>query len=132
MKSSRLLLAVVTLVFLFTLAVSTATAGTSGNGWSQSQRPDLRYLVTLVDAATGTIQVEFMRDKTIKTYKIDANTRIKVGDYMGTIDQIKVGMQVRKNFIRLGQTLSAILVNQADPAPAPPPPPKNSPSGTGQ
>ena len=132
MKSSRLLLAVVTLVFLFTLAVSTATAGTSGNGWSQSQRPDLRYLVTLVDAATGTIQVEFMRDKTIKTYKIDANTRIKVGDYMGTIDQIKVGMQVRKDFMREGQTLAAIVVNQADPAPAPPPPPKNSTPGTGQ
>jgi hypothetical protein len=122
MKSSRLLFAVTTLAlaFLFILAVSTATAGTTGNGWSQRAAVDLRYLVTSVDATNGTIQVEFMRDKTIQTYKIDANTRIRVGDNMGTIDQIKVGMQVRKNFMREGQTLAAIIVNQADPAPAPP------------
>jgi hypothetical protein len=124
MKSSRLLFAVTTLAlaFLSTLAVSTATAGTTGNGWSQSQGPDLRYLVTSVDATTDTFQVEFMRDKTTQTYKIDANTKIRVGDNLGTIDQIKVGMQVRKYFLREGQTLAAILVNQADP---PPPPPTN-------
>jgi hypothetical protein len=129
MKSSRLLFAVATLALLFTLTVTTATAGTTGNGWSQRRQIDLRYLVTSVDATTGTIQVEFMRDKTIQTYKMDANTRIRVGDNLGTIDQIKVGMQVRKNFMRQGQTLAAIIVNQADPAPVDPPPPKNITSG---
>jgi hypothetical protein len=132
MKSARLLFALTTLAFLFILAVSAATAGTTGNGWSQSQNPDLRYLVTSVDAPTGTIQVEFMRDKTIQTYKINANTKIRVGDNMGTIDQIKVGMQVRKYFLREGQTLAAIVVNQADLPPAPPPPPRNVTPGTGQ
>jgi len=132
MKTSRLLLAVATLAFLFTLAVSTVTAGTTGNGWSQRPVVDLRYLITSVDAAAGTIQVEFMRDKTIQTYKIDANTKIRVGDNMGTIDQIKVGMQVRKNFMRTGQTLAAIVVNQADPAPVQPPAPKNQTPVTGQ
>ena len=133
MKSSRLLLAVTTLAFLFTVAVSTATAGTTGNGWSQRTEVDLRYLVTSVDATTGTIQVEFMRDKTTVTYKIDANTKIRVGDTMGTVDQIKVGMQVRKYFLKAGETpggegqiLGAILVNQADP------PPKIVTPGAGQ
>jgi len=132
MKTSRLLLAVTTLAFLFTLSVSTATAGTTGNGWSQRQNPDLRYLITSVDATTNTIQVEFMRDKTTVAYKIDANTRIRVGDNMGTFDQIKVGMQVRKYFLKAdqtpggeGQILGAIVVNQADPPPAQPPPPTN-------
>jgi hypothetical protein len=132
MKLSRLLLAVATLAFLFTLAVSTAIAGTTGNGWTQRAEIDLRYLITSVDATTGTIQVEFMRDKTTVTYKIDANTKIRVGDNMGTIDQIKVGMQVRNYFLKAGQTpggegqiLGAIVVNQADPAPVQPPPPTN-------
>jgi hypothetical protein len=120
MKSSRLLLAVAIFVFLFTLANSTATAGTTGDGLTQTQGPDLRYLVTSVDATDGTIQVEFMRDKTTQTYKIDAATKIRVGDTMGTIDQIKVGMQVRNKFMGAGQTLAAIVVNKADPAPAPP------------
>jgi hypothetical protein len=132
MKSSRHLITVATWAFLFALVVATATAGTSGNGWSQSQRPDLRYLVTSVDATTGTVQVEFMRDKTTQTYKIDANTRIKVGDYMGTFDQIKVGMQFRKYAVREGQTLAALVVDKADPAPVQPPPPKNSTPGTAQ
>lgn len=125
MKSSRLLLTVTALFLLFNFAVSTAAAGTTGNGWSQSQTPDLRYLITSVDAATSTIQVEFMRDKTIQTYKIDANTKIRVGNTMGTIDQIKVGMQVRKYFLRAGQTLAAMVVDQADPPPVQPPPPAN-------
>ena len=127
MKSSRLLLAVTTLIFLFTLAVSTATAGTTGNGWSQPQWPDLRYLITSVDATTNIIQVEFMRDKTIQTYQIDANTRIRVGDNMGTVDQIKVGMQVLKYFLKAGQPpggegqiLAAIVVDKANPPPAQP------------
>jgi hypothetical protein len=118
MKSFQLFLAVATLALLSALAGLTATAGTTGNGWSQRAEVDLRYLITSVDAATGTIQVEFMRDKTTKTYKIDANTKIRVGDNMGTIDQIKVGMQVRKSFTRAGQTLGAIVVDKADPAPA--------------
>jgi len=132
MKPTRLLLTVTTLAFLFALAVSTATAGTTGNGWSQSAEVDLRYLITSVDATNGTIQVEFMRDKTIQTYKIDANTRVRVGDNMGTIDQIKVGMQVRKYFIRAGQTLAAIVVGPADPPPAVPPPPKSVTPGPAQ
>ena len=122
MKSSRLLFAVTTLAFLFTLIVSVATAGTAGNGWSQRREVDLRYLITSVDATTETIQVEFMRDKTIQTYKIDANTRIKVGNNMGTFDQIKVGMQFRNYAVREGQTLAAIVVDKADSAPVEPPP----------
>jgi hypothetical protein len=127
MKSSRLLLAVTTLAFtfLFTVAVSTTTAGTTGNGWSQTPTVDLRYLITSVDAATGTIQVEFMRDKTFQTYKTNPNTKINVNGNLGPFDRIKVGMQVRKYFIREGQTLAAIVVDRADLSPAQPPPPTN-------
>jgi hypothetical protein len=119
MKSSRLLLAVTTLFFLFTLAVSTATAGTMGNGAAQRQR----LVIESIDVTAGTVEFKSMVDNTIHTYKIDATTRISIVNNKGTIDQIKVGMKVFNYTVRggqtpaEGQTLAFIGVSPAAPVP---------------
>lgn len=119
MKSSRLLLAVITLAFLFTLAVSTATAGSMGNGAAQRQK----LVIESINATTGMVEFKSGVDQTIHTYKIDATTRVFVGTTKGTIDQIKVGQKV-ENYKAAGgqppQILGFLMVSQAAPAPAPP------------
>jgi len=122
MKSSRLLLAVTTLAFLFTLAVSIATAGSMGNGAAQRQK----LVIESIDVTTGTVEFKSGVDNTIHTYKIDATTRVSIVNNKGTIDQIKVGMKVFNYTVRggqtpgEGQTLAFIGVSPAAPAPVPP------------
>lgn len=128
MKSSRLLLAAATLAFLFILAVSTATAGTMGNGAAQRQK----LVIESIDVTTGTVEFKSMVDNTIHAYKIDATTRISVVNTKGTIDQIKVGMKVFNYRVGGGQTLAFIGVSPAAPLPAPPPAPTNITPATGQ
>jgi hypothetical protein len=130
MKSSRLLLAITVLAFLFTLAVSTATAGSAGGysdrsgGAPSPAQPavDHRILVQSFDVTTGAIVVENMSDKTLHTYKINAATRISVGRSKGTIDQIKAGQSVfiRGNGGQPPETVFAITVFEAAPMPVPP------------
>jgi hypothetical protein len=121
MKSSRLLLAA-TLVFLFILAVSIATAGTMGNGAAQRQR----LVIESIDVTAGTIEFKSMVDQSIHTYKIDAATRVSIVNRKGTIDQIKAGMKVFNYTVKggqtpvEGQTLAFIGVSPAAPMPAPP------------
>ena len=120
MKSSRLLLAVTALAFLFILAVSTATAGSMGNGAAQRQK----LVIESIDATAGTIQFKSMVDNTVHTYKIDATTRISIVNKKGTIDQIKIGMKVFNYTVKggqtpvEGQTLTFIGVSPAAPLPA--------------
>jgi hypothetical protein len=136
MKSSRLLFAVTTLAltFSFTLLVSTATAGTAGNGWAQRNK----LVIESVDMTTGTVEIKSMVDNTIHTYKIDATTRIIVGNTKGTIDQIKTGMKVSRCNVsggqmpEEGQALAFIGVYPAAPLPVPPPAPANITPGAGQ
>jgi hypothetical protein len=122
MKSSRLLLAVTTLAFLFTLAVSTATAGSMGNGAAQRQR----LVIESIDATTGTVEFKSMVDNSIHTYKIDTTTRVSIVNSKGTIDQIKMGMKVFNYTVKggqkpvEGQTLAFIGVSPATPVPVPP------------
>ena len=122
MKSSRLLLAVVTLVFLFTLAVSIVIAGSMGNGAAQRQK----LVIESIDVTTGAVEFKSMVDNTIHTYKIDETTRINVVNKKGTIDQIQAGMKVFNYTVKggqppvEGQTLAFIGVSPAAPAPAPP------------
>jgi len=122
MKSSRLLLAIATLAFLFTLAVSTATAGSMGNGAAQRQK----LVVESVDVTAGTVELKSGVDNSIHTYKIDATTRVTIVNRKGTIDQIKVGMKVFNYTVKggqtpvEGQTLTFIGVSPAAPAPVPP------------
>jgi hypothetical protein len=123
MKSSRPLFAVTTLAlaFLFTLAVSTAIAGTMGNGAAQRQR----LVIESIDAATGTVEFKSMVDNTIHTYTLDATTRVTIGNAKGTIDQIKVGQKVENYALRSGQppqTLNFIMVSRAVPVPVAPTP----------
>jgi hypothetical protein len=112
MKLSRLLFAVTALAFLFILAVSTATAGSMGNGAAQRQR----LVIESIDATAGTVEFKSMVDNSIHTYKIDATT----------IDQIKVGQKVFNYTVKggqtpvEGQTLSFIGVSPAVPLPASP------------
>jgi Cu/Ag efflux protein CusF len=117
MKSPRLLLAVTILVFLFTLAVPTATAGTMGNGAAQRQK----LVIESIDVTTGTVEFKSGVDNSIHTYKIDATTRVSVVNNKGTIDQIKVGMKVFSYTVKggqtpvEGQTLAFIGVSPANP-----------------
>jgi hypothetical protein len=122
MKTFRLLLAVTTLAFFFTLAVSTATAGSMGNGAAQRQK----LVIESIDVTTGTVEFKSMVDQTTHTYKIDADTHISVGNKKGTMDQIKVGMKVFNYVPRggqtpgEGQTLAFIGVSPAAPTLVPP------------
>ena len=120
MKSPRLLLAVAFLAvtFLFTLAVSTVTAGSMGNGAAQRQK----LVIESFDVTTGTVEFKSRVDNSVHTYKIDATTRITVGTTKGTIDQIKVGQKVENYKAGSGQppqTLEMIMVSQAVAAPVP-------------
>ncbi len=130
MKPSRLLFAVIASSFLFTLAVSTAIAGSSGNGWFQRRMLGKRVLITAVDANAGAIEIEIMPDKVIRSYKIGTSTGIVSipSPTKHTIDQIKVGMQVfsassldgrfdESGLWASGCTLTTIVVGQARPAP---------------
>jgi len=119
MKSSRLLSAFATLAFLFTLAVSTASAGSMGNGAAQRQK----LVIDSVDATTGTIEFKSMVDNSVHTYKIDATSRITVVNKKGTIDQLKVGQKVANYAAKEGQppqTLTMLWVSPAVQAPANP------------
>jgi len=126
MNPSRLLPTVATLAFLFTLAVSTATAG-SGGGYSDrtgqngGAPPPVsgKMSIEAIDAAAGTVVIR-VRDQTLHTYKIDAHTRILIGTSKVTIDQIKPGKEVR-NYVEargVGQTLAYLELFPEPLAPA--------------
>ena len=112
MKPSRPLLGVATLalIFLFSLAIPTAIAGSMANGAAQRQK----LVIDSIDGSSGTVVFKSMVDLTTHTYKIDATTRISVTGKKGTIDEIKPGMKV-VNFTAPGegQTLEMIMVYQA-------------------
>jgi len=115
MKPSRLLLAVtpLALALLFTFAVPTAIAGTTKGPAAD----DPRILIKSVDATAGTVEFEYMTNKTTHVYKIDGGSTVKVNDASGTITDIKPGMQVRDSAERDSDTLDSISVSAADPAP---------------
>jgi len=117
MKSSRLFSAVAAVAILFTLAVSTAVAGSMGNGAAQR----MKLVVESIDTTAGTIEFKSMVDNSEHTYKIDATTRISIVNKKGTIDQIKVGQKVENYALSGGQppeTLKMLIVSQAAPPPA--------------
>lgn len=118
MKSSRLLLAVLALAFLFPLTVSTATAGSMRNGAIQR----LRLVVESIDATGGTVAFKSQIDQSLHTYKVDGSTHVVIGMTRGTIDQVKAGMRVY-NYAgaggqppKEGDTLTVLGVNPATPA----------------
>jgi len=117
MNTSRLLLAVTTLIFFAALAISPLNAG---NGAAQREK----LVVDSVDVTGGIIVLKSMVDNSIQTYKIDATTHIILGHTKGSIDQITVGLKVAN--LRAGagappQTLQTLLLYPATPTPAPPP-----------
>src|SRR5450631_1941161 len=99
MKSFRLLLAVGASALFFTVTVSTATAGSMGNGAAQRQK----LLVESIDVTAGTIVLKSMVDQSVHTYKIDATTQVKIVNSKGTIDQIQAGMKVFNYTVKGGQ-----------------------------
>ncbi len=117
MQYFRFLSAITALAFLFTFAVSPATAGSMGNGAAQRQK----LVVDSVDVASGTVVLKSMVDQTVHTYKIDATTRVNLVNSKGTIDQIQPGMKVFNYTVKGGhapgdgQTLSFIGVSPAAP-----------------
>jgi len=119
MNPTRLLLAITALAFFITLAVIPVNAGSMGNGAAQR----MKLVVDSVDAAGGTIVLKSQVDNSVHTYKIDAKTRIMVGNAKGTIDQVQAGQKVAN--LRAGpgeppQTLQFLMVSPATAAPAAP------------
>jgi len=126
MKSARLFFAVATLAMAFLLTCAVTTANASHKSAAPPPPPvDGRILIDSVDAASKTVVLRYMRDGTTHTYSFDDLSVIKVGDASSdptTVDQIKVGMQVRDYVERDSHTLDSIIVSTADPAPTNPPP----------
>ena len=121
MGSFRFLSTVAFFVVLLFFANSAATA--SGNKPAKLPPPiDTRILVNSVDAKAGTITVKFMRDSNQPphTYAIDGGTALTVNNVKGTINQIKVGMQVRSYVERDDVALDSVDVGIADPGPVVP------------
>lgn len=117
MNLSRLFLAVTILAFLFTLAVSTAMAGSAGGSSDRTHLSDWakpgKILIESVDAAAGTVVIQ-ARDQTLHTYLIDAHTRILDGTALITIAQIKAGREVR-NYFQVGGRNQAASPQGASP-----------------
>jgi len=121
MNPSRLLLTVTTLAFnlVFTFAALAATTSMT----SKIPPPiDTRILIKSVDVKADTITIKYMRDakEPPHTYKIDSVTTLTVNNVKGTIDKIKVGMQVRSYIERDDETLDSVSVDIADPPPVVP------------
>ncbi len=117
MKLSRLLFAIITLALLFTFAVSTATAGSMGNGAAQR----MKLVIDSVDAASGTVVFKSGVDQSTHTYKIDATTKLSLTGKKATIDEIQPGEKVENYRVRGGQTadgsaLDMLMLWQAAPA----------------
>jgi hypothetical protein len=122
MKSFRLILTFVSVAFLFAVGVSTATAGSMGNGAAQR----MKLVVNAVDVAGGTVEFKSMVDQTTHTYKVDATTKIRIfGNPPGskpTIDQVEVGQKVENYAVGGGpapQHLTMLMLAKAAPTAAP-------------
>ena len=123
MKHYRILFTVAALAlsFLFSGAVLTVTAA------SKTPPPppppiDTRILIKAVDAKAGTITIQYMRSAKAPehTYALDGLTALTVNNAKGTVDQIKVGMQVRRYVERDDVSLDSIDVGTAAPPPVVP------------
>lgn len=119
MKSFKFLfpIGILTLTFLFALSVTIACASTP----KPPPPIDPRILIKSVNAATGTIVLQYMRDKTIRTYTMDDLTVIKINDSPGKMADVKVGMQLTAYIERDAHTLDSASIDNASPAPTPPP-----------
>lgn len=107
------------LAFLVTFAVSPVNAGSLGNGATQR----LKLVVDSVDRASGTIVLKSMVDNSIRTYKINASTRVTVGRVKGGLDQIEVGQKVANLHAGGAQpplTLDLLMLSPAVAEPASP------------
>src|SRR5579862_573336 len=81
MNSPRLLLTVATLAltFLFAIAMPVAIAKEKKGKDATPDTPvDTSKVVKSVNAAAGTVVIEYMSDKSMHTYKVDGGTLIKV------------------------------------------------------
>ena len=125
MKSARLFFAVATLAMAFLLTCAVTTANASHKSAPPPPPVDGRILIDSVDASSKTVVFKYMRDGSNHTYSFDDLSVIKVGDASSdptTVDQIKVGMQVRDYVERDSHILDSIIVSPAAPAPTNPPP----------
>ena len=120
MKPFRLLFSIATLalIVLFTLTATITEASTP----KPAPAPvDPRILIKSVNAATGTIVIQYMRDKTVRTYTMDDLTVIKINDNPGKMADVKVGMQLTAYVERDAHTLDSASIDNASPGPTPPP-----------
>ena len=123
MKPFRLLLVLITLAlalsFLFAAPSARAAAKTP------PPPPDVRKLIKSVDVAAGTIVIQYMRDKRLRTYSLDDVTTITLNNSPGKIADIKPGMEMTDYVERDDHTLDSItLQGFGTPPPAAKAPPQ--------
>jgi hypothetical protein len=119
MKIYRILFAIAFLALINLLLSSGQTLAASTKP-KEIPPEDTRNLIHAINAAAGTIEIEYMRNKQTHTYSLDDITMIKVNNVPGKITDIKTGMQVRDYVERDDHTLDKIVVDKADPAPSVP------------
>jgi len=129
MNPSRLFHTATTLAlaFLLIFAVPSAVAKGKGGGKKPATPPapvDTRKVIKSVNAATNSVVIENMRDKTTHTYAIDNVTVVKVNNVDGTIAEIKANMEVTDFVERDNDTLDSISVSGNGEAPSAPAPNK--------
>ena len=103
-----------------TILALCATALTPASAASKTPPPpvDTRILIKSINAANSTVVFEYMRDKSVHTYKIDDMTVVKVSNSTSKFADIKVGMKVDDSIERDNDTLDSITV-ETDNTPPP-------------
>ena len=116
MRNFRLLFPTVALVLGFSALVATPASAASKP--VPPPPVDTRILIKAVNAANSTVDVEYMRNKSVHTYKIDDVTAVKVSNTPSKFSDIKVGMKVDDSVERDNDTLDSITV-ETDHTPSP-------------
>jgi hypothetical protein len=113
-----------TIATIFTLCAMALTPASAASKPPPPPPPvDTRILIKAINAANSTVDIEYMRNKSVHTYKIDDLTAVKVSNTTSKFADIKVGMKVDDSVERDNDTLDSITV-ETDHTPAPSAPKK--------
>jgi hypothetical protein len=104
MNLSRLFLIVVALMFIASSSPATAAAKTP------PPPNDHRILVQSVNVKHGTVTLQYMWNKSVHVYTLDASSTVTVKGKPATISDIKSGMRVLDSIDRDEHTLDSITV----------------------
>ena len=111
MKSARLFSVITALAVAFIFFCTANQASASNKNQKPPPPVDDRKLIKSVDTAGSEITIEYKRDGTEKTYKVDFMTVLKVNNSAGKISDVKAGMVVDDYLERDNDVLDSITVS---------------------